>query len=161
MTHNSSSLIDLFITNDKSKIITSGTFPLSISDHNLIYGIRKLGIPQGKPRIITVRNFKRFNEDTFTVDLKTTNWPSIDRFADINETWQSWQDIFFALIDRHAPNRKMRVRNKPSPWIDSDLKRKMRARDFLKKRTTKTNSLRWLDKLSKREIQSKKTYSQY
>ena len=49
---NSNSLIDVFITNSSESIISSGVYPLSISDHDLIYAIRKTGLPKGNRVIL-------------------------------------------------------------------------------------------------------------
>ena len=42
ITNSSQSLLDVFITSTPEKIISSGVVHLGISDHSLIYAIRKL-----------------------------------------------------------------------------------------------------------------------
>ena len=81
---NSKTLIDVFITSSSESIISSGVYPLSISDHDLIYAIRKIGLPKGKPRYIECRNFKNFNEKQFKSSLKSAQWLIIKEFDDIN-----------------------------------------------------------------------------
>ena len=68
-TSESSTLIDILITNNKETIVHSGVYPLSISDHCLIYAVRKAGISKNKPKFITTRSFKHFNEEKFKTDL--------------------------------------------------------------------------------------------
>ena len=46
----------------------------------------------------------------------------------------AWKDIFLNIVDKHAPRRVMRVRNKPAPWLNSQLKEKMYERDWLTKK---------------------------
>ena len=57
----SQSLVDLCITNTPDKIVRSGVMPLGISDHSLVYLIRKTHytIP-GCIKIISTRSFKNF-----------------------------------------------------------------------------------------------------
>ena len=46
---------DVVITNSKERLSHTGAYPLSISDHYLIYAIRKTGIPRGRPRFVEAR----------------------------------------------------------------------------------------------------------
>ena len=70
----SQTLIDVFITNKEDNISHSGIYTLSISDHYLIYAVRKIGLPRGQPKFIQSRNFKHFNEENFLPDLKSASW---------------------------------------------------------------------------------------
>ena len=162
---NSNSLIDVFITNSSESIISSGVYPLSISDHDLIYAIRKIGLPKGKPRYIECRNFKNFDEKQFTSSLKSTKWPLINEFDDINKACDAWKSMFLEVIDKHAPCRSFRVRNKPCPWINAEIKQKMFNRDSLKKKAMLTNNPEtWLAYRRQRNIVSseiKKVKKQY
>ena len=69
VTRTSKTLIDVVITNSKERLNRTGAYPLSISDHYLIYAIRKIGIPRGRPRFVEARNFKHFEESKFKSDL--------------------------------------------------------------------------------------------
>lgn len=44
ITPNSNTLIDVILTNEPSRIITSGVLHIGISDHSLVYGVRKFAI---------------------------------------------------------------------------------------------------------------------
>ena len=44
-----------------------------------------------------------------------------------------------SVIDKHAPLKTKRIRNKRSPWITNELLREIYKRDFLKKKATSTN----------------------
>ena len=43
------------------------------------------------------------------------------------------------VIDKHAPFKTKRVKNKRSPWITNELLREIHKRDFLKKKAASTN----------------------
>ena len=77
-------LIDVFITNKEENISHSGVYTLSISDHNLIYAVRKIGLPRGQPKSIQSRNFKHFREENFLTDLKNASWPVIKSGMEMN-----------------------------------------------------------------------------
>ena len=70
----SSALIDHFITNEP-KISKFGVIHTGISDHSLIYGIRKTNIcHKGNENILEIRNMKKFNEEKFLCDLGMQSW---------------------------------------------------------------------------------------
>ena len=151
ITSTSKSLIDLFITNNNDRIIKSGVYPLSISDHCIIYAIRKIGIPRKQPKFITTRSFKRFVKEKFLQDLSTANWPDLDEIDDVNMAWSSWRTIFIGIVDKHAPMRTIRSRNKPAAWISSALKQQMYSRDVLKRKACLTgNNKGWIAYKKKR-----------
>ena len=116
VTSNSSTLSDLFITNNAESIERSGVCPLSISDHNLIFAVRKTGIPKRSPRYIEAKNFKKFNSNAFLSDLNNSHWPQIDvNPGNVNEAWFNWISCFLSILDKNAPKRVIKVRNQPDP----------------------------------------------
>ena len=62
--------MDLFITNNEKSIVHSGVYPVAISEHYLIFVIRKIGFPRQSPRYVETRNFKKFNANAFLSDLR-------------------------------------------------------------------------------------------
>ena len=138
VTEKSHTLIDLFITNDKENIVSSGVYPLSISDHYLIYAVRKIGIPRSNPRFIQTRSFKHFSKGNFLSDLKNAKWTNLNEICDVNEAWELWKNTFLSVLNKHAPCRSIRKRNKPAPWINSTIKKEMLLRDFTKKKAQKS-----------------------
>ena len=106
VTAQSQSLIDLCITNTPDKIVRSGVMPLGISDHSLVYLIRKTHytIP-GCVKIISTRSFKNFNEEEFLAEVELIQWDDISLFSHPNEMWEFWKNQFLTRIDKHAPMR--------------------------------------------------------
>ena len=131
VTHIPKTLIDVVITNSKERLNHTGAYPLSISDHYLIYAIRKIGIPRGRPRFVEARNFKHFDESKFKMDLINAPWPCIDNFQDVNRALASLTKVFLSIVDKHTPCRTRRIHNKPSPWLNPNIKQLMFKRDRL------------------------------
>ena len=50
--------------------------------------------------------------------------------------WDAWKNLFLFCVDKHAPLRNKRVRSCKSPWITSQLKQRLHARDILKLKAT-------------------------
>ena len=122
------------------KIATTGVIHLGISDHSLIYAVRKFAVPKTRPTIKEVRNFKHFVEVDFINDLKRVSWQNVECFDDPNLAWQAWKSDFNAILDHHAPIRHMRVRQSSVPWLTFDIKRVMKERDYHKKHAVKYGS---------------------
>ena len=74
-----------------------------MGDHHLIYAIRKIGIPKGRPRFLQTRNFKNFDNSKFKIDLVNAPWPCIDNFQDVNRALAAWTKVFLGVVDKHAP----------------------------------------------------------
>ena len=64
ITPQSSTLFDLILTNSDN-VSQSGVFHSGISDHSLVYVIRKFKRPKNEPKLIKVRTFKNFVEEDF------------------------------------------------------------------------------------------------
>jgi hypothetical protein len=84
---------------------------------------------------------------------------------DINKACDAWKSMFLEVIDKHAPCRSFRVRNKTCPWINAEIKQIMFNRDSLKKKAMLTNNPEtWLAYRRQRNVVSseiKKVKKQY
>ena len=65
ITEKSSTMIDLCLTNTLSTVVDSEVIHLSISDHSIVYIIRKAHYVQIGTRTIESRSMKKFNRDSF------------------------------------------------------------------------------------------------
>ena len=149
--------INLFITNNPDSIVNSGVCTLSISDHNLVYAVRKIGIPRKNPKYVETRNFKHFKANSFKIDLINAQWPVINRISCVNEAWGKWKSVFLNILNNHAPKRIIRVRNKPAPWLNSRVRQLMLNRDYLKKKAVKTGLQN--DWLSFKKVKNRVNYA--
>ena len=59
----------------------------------------------------------------------------------MNRSLAAWTKVFLSVVDKHAPCRTRRIRNKPSPWLNPNIKQLMFKRDWLKRKATKTGML--------------------
>ena len=143
ITESSNTLIDIIITNMPSRIVTSGVIHIGISDHSLVYAVRKFSIPpKNKPKYLTSRQFKNFKSEKFRDELKNISWDTIlMNINDPNEMWEKWKEIFLEIANKHAPIKTRRVRNKDSPWLTSQIRRLIIERDGLKKQAIKSGNI--------------------
>lgn len=147
VTQTTSTLIDIVLSNEPSRIIASGVLHIGISDHSLVYAVRKFAIPsKNTHKYVTTRSFKNFNANAFKADLKSVPWDGIKVFKTPDEMIEVWQSLFLGVTERHAPMRTRRVRNKKSPWLSSELRDLINARDRLKRQAIITKDISIWDK---------------
>ena len=65
VTNTSETLIDVILVNRTERWTKSGMLKLGISDHDLVYIVRKLRLPKSKVQTIESRSMKKFNEASF------------------------------------------------------------------------------------------------
>ena len=70
------------------------------------------------------------------------DWSPVFSSLNVNYAWHHMKSILKGIFERHAPTIMKKVRGKPAPWLNNDVKSLMNARDKLlrKSRRTKANS---------------------
>eukprot|EP00794_Sanderia_malayensis_P016541 gene16541-18216_t len=155
VTLTTSSIIDHIATTRARNIVKSGVYEVSLSDHSMVYCIRKFnGAVEKGHKIIKTRKMKNFNVEAFLADVSGMCWEQmLTGTDDIDVLVSSWSSLFSLIIEKHAPMTVMRVSEKYCPWIDQDLKKLMQIRDKLKKAATKRKSQFLMD--SYRQVRNK------
>ena len=126
--------------NFPDKISKSGVINIGIIDHSPTYLTRNVAhFRSNMHKTVEVQQLKNFNEAEFLGDLRMIDWNRITRHNNPSEMWDVWKHLLASVIDKHAPLRTKRVKNKQPPWITNELLRETRTRDFLKKKAASTN----------------------
>jgi hypothetical protein len=129
VTMTTTSLIDHMVTNTPEKHSDSGVIHTGISDHSLIFAIRKISVIKKQENIVEMRNMKNFNEEKFVGELLKQHWEQVYFFAeDPNDMWEIWKKIFVEILDKLAPLQCKKIRSKKVPWITSDIKKLINTR---------------------------------
>ena len=85
-------IIDYVTTNRIQYVSDSGVIPCGMSDHDVIYMVKRLRMPmlKTKPKTPHVMNYKRFNMTAFLEDIKQISFDQIQDLCDkdANERWQ-------------------------------------------------------------------------
>ena len=113
-------LLDIILTNLPSKY-TSAVFNQDLSDHCLIAYVRN-GYAVKRPPLITVnRSLKHFSEQDFLIDLARLSWKDIDLIPSVEDDWLFFKSAFLTILNKHAPFKKCRTKNRFSAWFTPDL----------------------------------------
>ena len=129
-------------TNTPEKISDSGVIHTGISDHSLVFAIRKISvIIKKQENTLEIRNMKNFDEKKFAEELLKQHWEHVYFFAeDLNAMWEIWKKLFLEVLDQHAPLQHKKIRSNKVPWITSDIKNLMNTRDNFKRKSILTNN---------------------
>ena len=141
VTQYSRTLFDLCLTNSPDKISNSGVVNIGIGDHCAIFLTSKIShFRSFVHKTAEVRQLNNFNEDEFSRDLCMNEWNRVSMLNNpTDKMWNFWKHLLMSAIDKHAPLKTKRIRNKRSPWITNELFREIYKRDFLKKKAASTN----------------------
>ena len=134
VTANSSFSIDHIAKTSPRNIVKAGVIPISLSDHFMVFCIRKFegGVIKDHKTIKT-RRMKNFNEQMLLNDVVSINWlRALGQTDDINILVSNWFNLFSSIIEKHALVHKMRVSDKYCPWVNADLRALIKSRDKLK-----------------------------
>ena len=82
---------------------SSGVFSIGISDHSLVYLIRKTThYKTSVTALIEKRNFKNFNEHAYLNDLNNLNWGEVCTHNDPNLMWTEWLNLVMSVINKQS-----------------------------------------------------------
>ena len=110
ITMTTSSLIDHIVTNTQEKISDSGVIHTGISDHSLIFAIKKTSIIKKQENIIEIRNMKNFDDQKFVNELWHWEFNIYFFAAHPNSMWEMCKEMFLEVLDKHAPIQNEKIR---------------------------------------------------
>ena len=133
ITDTCSSLIDVIMVSTPDLVHESGTMTHAISDHLPVYVVLKLKRPKPPPCYITVRSYKKYNSESFLIDLASKSDQILPIFTenDVNAKLSVFNDVFLSTLKKHAPVTTIKVRNRPCPYVTQEIKALMKERDQL------------------------------
>jgi len=140
ITQGSETIIDLFITNEPTRYIEVGCRNCCLSDHQLIYGIRKEEtdnkMTNNEER--QYRAYSKCSSELLQKDLHWVPWHILDIFDDIEDRWNMWKLLFNSILDEHAPLRKSRKKKNQVPWFTDEVRELVKERNHLWKKARRT-----------------------
>ena len=139
ITPESRSCLDLAFVTHPDMIIAHGVHHLGLSDHSLIFVVRKSKKIKCSPKIIKSRSYKNFNDADFINSLKTKDWDIVTRFSDVNSAWAAWFDMFNEVCNKHAPIREKKIRGYLPEWVTTDFLKLTKDKEFYYDKAHKTN----------------------
>ena len=138
---NRTSCLDFILTNVPAFIKDSGVIETGLSDHCLVYAALNTKLMRPKADKITRRSFKNFDQKAFLRDLNTVPFSVAYTFGDTNDVYWCWEQLYNQVLDDHAPITTTKKRQTTgSKFITPDIRKSMRERDRLKKKSNKSRN---------------------
>ena len=137
VTSSTSTLIDHIYTNNLNAVLDPTVPRVSISDHFPVTCTWSCKLP--KPArtdhiYISYRAFKKLNEADFLYDLSMAPFDNVYIHSDPNKALTVWYELFLTVLNKHAPLRRRRVRQKQAPsWLNDEIRQEMKNRDTAKR----------------------------
>ena len=136
--------IDHIFTNMPEFVRVSGVIHCGISDHDAVYMIRNMRVSKPHklpPKILNVRNFRKFDQVAFQLDIQRIPTEQITFVSkDVNEMWLLWKTFFLDILNKHAPITNIKVKSNHLPYVTSELRGLIRQRDYLRAKANKSGS---------------------
>ncbi|KAL9966689.1 hypothetical protein ACROYT_G024801 [Oculina patagonica] len=134
VTADSSSLIDVALTNNTRSFVSSGAFDLGLSDHHLIYTVMRTYSPRSSPRTVTARRFKHYDPELFAADVNMVPFHIAHLFDDPEDVSWAWGKLLEGVLDAHAPIKTTKIRREHVPFMTPELLAAIRKRNKLRRR---------------------------
>ena len=143
ITPKSRTLIDNIISNDIIHDYTAGNITTTFSDHLAQFLIIKTHKPKIPKTNIFERNFKKFDEKNFLLDLLGVNWEDHIQTKNNNPDFamQQFLKIINSILDRYAPvtkRSKKTTKLKEKPWITNGILTSIKIKNKMYKKYCKT-----------------------
>ena len=139
ITETSESLIDVMLASNKNLISKTSVLANSISDHDLILASLNLEKPRPKPTYISTRSFKNFKKDAFLANISGAPWSLIDIVEDTEDKLDTFNSLFYQILDQRAPVKIIKQRARPNSFINDNIRSLTRTRDYWQWLARQTN----------------------
>ena len=153
VTDTTSSLINVILVSHVDRMSTSGNLHLGVSDHDLIYVIRKQRLPKPKAKTIEFRTTKNLDVNSFVKDLEEIPWDSAYAYDNIDDIWHHWATPFNQTLHKHVPLVQKKIANRQIRWITVQIRKEIRKRNQLYKKFRKNSTnMNWIKYKEQRNI---------
>ena len=102
--------------------------------------LRSVSTKSENLRSLITRNYKNYSKEIFKSDLKTVQWDSLLRINDLTNAWNKFKELLIACVNKHAPVIEKTISGRECPWLTSEIKGKIKERDYYLKKARKSKS---------------------
>lgn len=172
VTSSSSTLLDVFVTNQEVSSVSAGVLEYSLSDHLPIFMLinhitnRKNEFENENGRTIRIRSINSATLEKFRETISNTNWDSVFSATSADEAYNKFLDIFKKIYENSFPYRQLKQAKKNrKPWVTKKCLKLINKKNklystFIKTRTPEDLALfkKCRNTVNKVLRQSKQTY---
>ena len=146
VTDRTKTIIDLAFVTRPETISESGvhslwSFLYGLSDHSLIYLVKKHKQTKLPPRVMKSRSYNKFNALEFLNTVNNKNWGKVTTYNNVNEAWSCWVTMFNDACNKHAPIKQKRMKGFLPEWVTSVFLQLSKDRDYCYAKAHRTNNV--------------------
>jgi hypothetical protein len=162
ITATSTTLLDHIYCNHPLNIMNVKTISSGMSDHcpiSCVWSCKTPSKSKGGHIYVNYRSMKNFDSTAFLFDVSHLNVMDLYQCSNADDALNLWNQKFVPIIDKHAPLKTKRVKNKTYPkWLTQEIIDTMRERDECKKAKRYDEYKQLRNKVSALVKSSKKQY---
>ena len=126
------SCIDLMLTNKQERFLKAKTIETGLFDfHKMVVSVFKTSFKKQKPKIVTYRDYKRFDNETFRES------PITYLSTGKNISYDAFENLVLQTLDKMAPIKQKHIRGNQSPFMNKDIHKAIMTRTRLRNRFLK------------------------
>ena len=130
--------IDLILTNKSSSFQHTSIIETGLSDfHRLTVTAMKINFQKQAPKILYCRNYNRFNDESFRIDL--IQELSTQGFHNVQ--CNDFEDIIISALNRYAPLKKRYIIANNAPFMTKVLCKALMVRSRLRNKSLKPKTI--------------------
>lgn len=99
-----------------------------------------LRLPKPPPTYVNTRSFKHFDAEAFRQYLKQVSCTENMLIGDVNETVENFNRLFLDVQEKHVPFKRIKIKQRRCPFVDKNIKERMKERNQLLNIARKTKS---------------------
>ena len=120
------SCIDLMLTNKQERFLKAKTIETGLSDfHKMVVSVFKTSFKKQKPKIVTYRDYKHFDNENIKESLIT--YLSTAK----NISYDAFENLVLQTLDKMAPIKQKHIRGNQSPFMNKDIHKAIMTRTTL------------------------------
>ncbi len=73
---------------------------------------------------------KNYCLEVFCDVLGKVEWSSVLGCRDVDKAWVRFKELFSKVLDRVAPYKRVRIKQRSEPWINDDILRRIKLRNY-------------------------------
>ena len=126
------SCIDLMLTNKQERFLKAKTVETGLSDfHKMVLSVFKTSFKKQKPKIVTYRQYKYFDNEKFRESLITCF------STGKNISYDTFENLVLQTLGKMAPIKQKHIRGNQSPFMNKDIHNAIMTRTRLRNRFRK------------------------
>ena len=127
-------------------IAKAGVGNINLSDHELIFCVRKKVKKKRNSVNFIGRSYCSYNGDIFAREFCDCDWNDFENCEDPEILWQIYKNDIRKILDQMCPLKTFTISKDRDPWILDELINEIKHKDYLLKKAKKSkNRNHWIE----------------